>query len=73
MADETPAAPQSSDCQACRGIGQVTSNLGGEPRLVACPWCEGSGVRLVGHDAQTHWREAAASAADAAPAGTQAA
>jgi hypothetical protein len=30
---------------ACRGGGRVISNLGGMPKEVACPWCEGTGVR----------------------------
>ena len=57
MPDATPNP--SGDCSACRGTGQVISNLGGEARLVACPWCDGSGLRLVGHDAQASWRAAA--------------
>jgi DnaJ-class molecular chaperone len=66
MADETEPPSRSDDCLACRGSGQVTSSLGGEPKLVACPWCEGSGVRLAGHDAQARWRESAAAGAVAA-------
>ncbi len=62
MADETETAPGVGDCLACRGTGQVISNLGGAARLVPCPWCEGSGLRLAGHDAQARWREAAAAA-----------
>jgi hypothetical protein len=54
--DETETGPAPGDCLACRGTGQVTSNLGGEPSLTPCPWCEGSGVRLTGHDAQARWR-----------------
>lgn len=54
MADDPQTAP--GDCLACRGGGQVISNLGGDARPVPCPWCEGSGVRLVGHDAQARWR-----------------
>jgi len=41
----------------CRGTGQVISNLGGEPRKVACPWCQGTGVRTAGVDAQAGWQE----------------
>jgi DnaJ-class molecular chaperone len=63
MADETDPPSRSDDCLACRGGGQVISSLGGEPKLVPCPWCEGSGVRLQGHDAQARWRESAAPAA----------
>jgi DnaJ-class molecular chaperone len=39
-------------CSPCRGTGQVISNLGGTPSQVACPWCEGTGRQLPGHDAQ---------------------
>jgi hypothetical protein len=42
---------------ACRGSGQVISNLGGTPSQVRCPWCSGSGVRVPGIDAQTPWLE----------------
>ena len=45
---DAPAPP----CTPCRGTGQVISNLGGTPQQVTCPWCEGSGVFLPGHDAQ---------------------
>lgn len=47
-------------CPACRGTGQVVSNLGGAPSQVACPWCEGSGRRIPGHDAQAARRDAPA-------------
>jgi hypothetical protein len=40
---------------ACRGSGQVISNLGGSPSTVACPWCEGGGQRIPGIDAQARW------------------
>ena len=36
--EETPAEPL--PCSACRGTGQVISNLGGSPSTQACPWCE---------------------------------
>jgi DnaJ-class molecular chaperone len=39
-------------CHACRGTGRVTSGLGGEPHEVECPWCEGTGRFIPGHDAQ---------------------
>jgi hypothetical protein len=59
--------PQTSgDCMACRGTGQVASFLGGERRDVQCPWCEGSGVRLTGHDAQARWSGAPGDGARAA-------
>jgi hypothetical protein len=43
------------ECMACRGSGRVISNLGGTPSEVPCPWCEGTGVRVPGIDAQAHW------------------
>jgi hypothetical protein len=49
----------------CRGTGQVISNLGGTPSMVACPWCGGGGMRAVGVDAQARWLHA-----DGEPAGT---
>jgi hypothetical protein len=42
---------------ACRGSGQVISNLGGEPSKLVCPWCAGSGERKAGIDAQARWLE----------------
>jgi hypothetical protein len=45
---------------ACRGTGRVISNLGGTPSEVACPWCDGTGMRTPGIDAQARWREDAA-------------
>jgi DnaJ-class molecular chaperone len=58
--EQFPAA--SLPCAPCRGTGQVISNLGGEPSTVTCPWCEGGGMQLPGHDAQHARREAAAAA-----------
>jgi DnaJ-class molecular chaperone len=52
-----PTAP--TPCSACRGSGVVTSNLGGEPHQLPCPWCDGGGVTLREHDAQAHWRAGA--------------
>jgi hypothetical protein len=40
---------------ACRGTGRVISNLGGAPQDVTCPWCDGTGVRVPGIDAQARW------------------
>jgi hypothetical protein len=54
---------------ACRGSGQVISNLGGAPSKLTCPWCGGDGVRLLGVDAQARWPE---QDADAGAAGTPA-
>jgi DnaJ-class molecular chaperone len=39
-------------CTPCRGSGQVISTEGGEPRSVPCPWCDGTGTFVAGHDAQ---------------------
>jgi DnaJ-class molecular chaperone len=55
--DATPAEPR--ECTACRGTGQVISNLGGSPQQVPCPWCEGTGRFIPGHDAQASRRGAA--------------
>jgi len=44
-------------CSACRGTGSVISTLGGSPNIVTCPWCEGSGRFVPGHDAQAAKRE----------------
>ena len=41
-------------CTACRGTGKVLSSLGGTQHEVVCPWCEGSGHRIPGIDAQEH-------------------
>ena len=49
--DEPPPDP-ALPCSPCRGTGQVVSNLGGTPSQVTCPWCEGTGTQLPGHDAQ---------------------
>jgi DnaJ-class molecular chaperone len=60
--DEQPvAAPK--PCAPCRGTGRLISNLGGEPSTVTCPWCEGGGMQLPGHDAQAARRESAAAGA----------
>jgi len=49
------AAPEPRECMACRGSGNVISNLGGSASTVTCPWCEGDGVRLPDVDAQARW------------------
>lgn len=55
--DDTAAGPEDGDagpavCHPCRGTGKVISNLGGTPVDVDCPWCEGTGRPIPGHDAQ---------------------
>jgi hypothetical protein len=54
------ATGDASVCRACRGTGKVQSGLGGTPHEVVCPWCEGSGRRIPGIDAQQHPSEAGA-------------
>jgi DnaJ-class molecular chaperone len=46
------ATEQRNRCTPCRGTGQVISTLGGSPHTVTCPWCEGTGSYMPGHDAQ---------------------
>jgi DnaJ-class molecular chaperone len=53
--DASEEAHGPRECMACRGSGKVISNLGGSPKTVACPWCEGGGVRIAGINAQAHW------------------
>jgi DnaJ-class molecular chaperone len=48
-------------CAPCRGTGTVISNLGGTAQQVTCPWCDGGGVQLPGHDAQAARSAAGAS------------
>ena len=51
--DESAEQPlEPLPCAPCRGTGQVISNLGGEQTRLTCPWCEGGGVQIPGHDAQ---------------------
>ena len=70
------AGGDASTCLACRGTGKVRSGLGGTPHEVTCPWCEGTGHRIPGLDAQEHPSEGgepttepatASEGADAAP------
>ncbi len=57
--DQGPAATREPvPCAPCRETGQVISNLGGEQINVPCPWCEGGGVQIPGHDAQAARRAA---------------
>jgi hypothetical protein len=48
-----------NQCTACRGTGALLSGKGGTPHEVRCPWCEGTGTRIPGIDAQAHPAEAA--------------
>ena len=57
--DRAEQSHEPRECMPCRGSGRVISNLGGEPHELACPWCDGAGVRLPDHDAQAHWRAGA--------------
>lgn len=50
--DTAPPAGAAARCSPCRGSGQVISNLGGTPSRVPCPWCDGTGTQIAGHDAQ---------------------
>jgi len=57
-ADEGDAQQSSArECMACRGTGNVISHLGGEPKTVTCPWCDGAGVRGAISDAQAKWQK----------------
>jgi DnaJ-class molecular chaperone len=58
-AEDEQTAGTPLPCAPCRGTGRVVSNLGGEPSQVTCPWCEGSGEQLRGHDAQAARRASA--------------
>jgi DnaJ-class molecular chaperone len=56
MAQETEQPDQPTACGPCRGTGTISSNLGGSAHELPCPWCEGAGIQLAGHDAQARWR-----------------
>jgi DnaJ-class molecular chaperone len=61
--DEVAAAAHGPrECMPCRGTGKVISGLGGEQKSVTCPWCNGSGERQTGVDAQAKWLPGAAGA-----------
>ncbi|HZO35856.1 MAG TPA: hypothetical protein VFB41_03155 [Solirubrobacteraceae bacterium] len=51
---ETEAAQPAEPlpCAPCRATGKLISGLGGTPHEVECPWCDGSGTYVPGHDAQ---------------------
>ena len=56
------ATSDAATCMACRGTGKVSSHLGGTPHDVTCPWCQGTGHRIPGIDAQEHPSEGGARA-----------
>jgi len=61
------------ECMACRGSGQVSSNLGGTATKVSCPWCGGGGMRAPGIDAQAGWQGQDGEAVPTSPAAEPAA
>jgi DnaJ-class molecular chaperone len=65
---EAQASHERRECMACRGSGQVISNLGASPSTVTCPWCQGQGVRVPGIDAQAHWAQAQSEPGSTSPA-----
>jgi DnaJ-class molecular chaperone len=52
MTAPTESSGDPGPCAPCRGTGKVISNLGGSATVVTCPWCEGTGIFIPGHDAQ---------------------
>jgi DnaJ-class molecular chaperone len=66
--DDADRSQGPRECMACRGSGQVISNLGGTSTTVACPWCAGAGVRLAEVDAQARWKNEQPQSADLAEA-----
>lgn len=62
MSDQSEA-PEPVECSPCRGSGKLTSGFGGTPHEVSCPWCEGTGTEIPGHDAQAVRRAAEEQAA----------
>jgi DnaJ-class molecular chaperone len=57
LSTEPPDSYDPQRCSPCRGTGSVISALGGTPKPVTCPWCEGSGRFIAEHDAQAARRE----------------
>jgi DnaJ-class molecular chaperone len=55
MASDQPTA-EPIPCPPCRATGKVVSNLGGTAHEETCPWCEGTGTLIPGHDAQARRR-----------------
>ena len=52
MADDAAPTTEPVQCSPCRGTKSVLSNLGGTLHSIVCPWCEGTGLEIPGHDAQ---------------------
>ncbi len=52
---EKAAQTAAQECMPCGARGTLISKLGGQESTVPCPWCEGSGQRRPGIDAQAHW------------------
>lgn len=61
--DLEPGIPM--PCAPCHGQGKLISGAGGTPHEVQCPWCEGTGVTIPGHDAQEARRQDQGGAASA--------
>ncbi len=55
QADAAQQAGAAEECMPCEGRGTLISKLGGQEQVVKCPWCEGSGRRRKGIDAQAGW------------------
>lgn len=54
-------------CSPCRGTGRLISRAGGSDHEVTCPWCEGGGTLIPGHDAQAARRGEPSGSEAAAP------
>jgi hypothetical protein len=52
MAEDATNQDEANLCMPCRGTGKVISGLGGSPHELPCPWCDGTGHRIPGRDAQ---------------------
>ena len=50
VGDENEKPIEPTECGPCRGKGSITSNAGGEPHVVVCPWCEGGKMTIPEHD-----------------------
>jgi DnaJ-class molecular chaperone len=51
------ASSVATPCSPCRGTGKVVPHLAGAREELTCPWCDGSGQLVPGHDAQARWRD----------------